>query len=77
MIAFAKLKQLKQEFGENVSTFKNVTFESLQRSPSLRSLILDYKFIHFFAQEKPKGSMIKENITQIDKIQSLKQSQAS
>lgn len=68
VLAFEKLKKLREEFGENVATFKNVTYESLQRSPSLRSLILDYKYIHFYAQEKPKGSMIKENITEIDKI---------
>ena len=66
MLAYAKLNKLRKELGEDVGTFKNVTFESLQRSQNLRSLILDYNFLHFYAQENPKGSMKKENITKAD-----------
>lgn len=31
-LAFAKLEKLREEFGNDVSTFKNINFESLERS---------------------------------------------
>ena len=54
------MKELKQMFGEELHTLKNVTYEDLQRSPELRSLVLDYTKLHFIMSDRPAGSFKKE-----------------
>jgi signal transduction histidine kinase len=51
---------LRNTIGDTSEALKGVTLEKLRLSHDLRHFILDNNLIHFYMQEKPKGSFEKE-----------------